>query len=96
MYDSFGDGLCCSNGYYSVKFDGDLVHYSDFPFGREETTTFGESCPSGAPSFHPSTLAAPKTLEVKLTPWRCIFMRCCRLIDLDIPRRLIHVVNNII
>jgi hypothetical protein len=47
IFDSFGDGMCCSWGIgsYSFEFDGAIVA-SGGDFGASETTSFG-SCPCG-------------------------------------------------
>ena len=46
IFDSFGDGICCTNGegYYTVTFDGDEVA-SGGDFGVSDSATFGN--PSG-------------------------------------------------
>ena len=51
MYDSFGDGLCCShgNGAFSVMVDGDELVKNAGDFDWEDTITFGE-CATSNPS----------------------------------------------
>ncbi len=44
MYDSFGDGLCCShgNGAFSLMVDGDVIERNGGDFDREDAIAFGE------------------------------------------------------
>ena len=54
IYDSYGDGLCCSGGYYIVRYDGSTVKRSDFDDGYEEYVEFGDRCPTDEPTPAPT------------------------------------------
>ena len=60
IYDSYGDGLCCSygEGSYKVYVDHQLIH-SGGEFTYSETTSFGEEECTPQPTPSPSVSLMP-------------------------------------